>query len=123
MKKFMAISFALCAIASLKAVAYAPEKDKVPKSNECSLTDIAFIQTNDLAFEITAFHYDDAFIVTDAAFKDAGSTKVFKIGEGMGTHTEMIVPRFDPGEFASRDYKSPHVDRSWVWIYSHFHSC
>lgn len=119
----MVISFALCAIASLETVAAGTERAKVPKSNECSLTDAAFIKANDLAFEITAFHYDDAFIVTSADFKSAGSTKVFKIGEMESAHAEAIALRFDPGTFASRDYKSPHVDRSWIWIYSHFHCC
>lgn len=118
----MLISFALCLTASLETMACSPQKDKVPKSNECSLTDIAFIQGNDLAFEITVFAFDDTFIVAESAFA-SGSTKAFKIGEADSYSAEMIVPRFDPGEFASWDYKSPFVDRSWIWKYSHFHSC
>lgn len=118
----MIISFALCAIASLETVTLsAHERDKVPKNDEFSLSDAGFVHANDLVVYITAS--DDAFVGSAVLMKASGPAKAFKIGEMESYAADMIIPRFDPGEFASRDYKSPHVDRSWIWRYQHFHNC
>lgn len=123
MKKFMIIGIGLCLMASLDSVALSTHKrDKVPKNDECSLSEAALVN-HFPSFEITPFMFSDAFIGSEVIFKNGGLTKSPEIGFAWINENEVIIPRFDFGEFAVRDYKSPHVDRSWIWKYSHFHSC
>ena len=118
----MIIGIGLCMIASLDTVALTThQRDKVPKNDECSLSDVAFMPTGGIL--VYATDADFAFAGSIVTNKFTGPVKAYEIGCGYISESALIIPRFDTGEFASWDYKSPHVDRSWIWKYSHFHSC